>query len=281
MCSMREVTMLGDDRELPEHPESKNAGTVRRPQWRVLVVRTVSTGAVLLMLWQVLASFLWIFPPSPLRQLVPGNALTSYMIPMFGQSWSVFAPEPINGDYHFNVRAVVKTDDGEETTGWVSATDVELSMVKYNLFPPRAGVQAEELASTVKGAWDALNDDHREVARLGYFEGKWEQRLAEKLRSYGDREAQVEDYTSEEHRAVAYATQVAKALWGERVVRVQYRVSRQNVVPFAERNSPDAVRPEPQTVLPGWRAPLVEAGQDEKNFADIFASQYKRLQGER
>src|SRR5690625_6020841 len=31
------------------------------------------------------ATFLWIAPSSALRDVVPGNALQSYMIPMFGQ----------------------------------------------------------------------------------------------------------------------------------------------------------------------------------------------------
>ena len=77
--------------------------------------------------FHLFASFLWIAPSSTLREVIPGNLLSQYMIPMWGQSWSVFAPEPINGDYYFDVRAVVSTPDGgEETTDWVRATDVEL-----------------------------------------------------------------------------------------------------------------------------------------------------------
>src|SRR5690625_8051402 len=55
------------------------------------VKRTVTLAAVLFTAFHVFATFLWIAPSSALRDVVPGNALESYMIPMFGQSWSVFA----------------------------------------------------------------------------------------------------------------------------------------------------------------------------------------------
>lgn len=273
------VVRQGKSETLALDNESAELNHSRGNRGRTILVRVISFVAVIFTAWHVFASFLWIFPPSPLRQLVPGNALTSYMIPMFGQSWSVFAPEPINGDYHFNVRALVQKDGADEVTGWVSATDVELSMVQYNLFPPRAGVQAEELASTVKGSWGELNEEQREVVALDFFEADWEARLKDELESQGDENDLVDDYLVQDHRATAYATQVAKAIWGNDVVRVQYRVSRQNVVPFIDRNDAEAQRPEPQIVLPGWRAPLVEKGQSEQDFADVFKAQYEKLQG--
>src|SRR5690606_6227899 len=43
-------------------------------------------------------------------------------------------------------------------------------------------------------------------------------------------------------QTLAYATQVAFAIWGEdQGQRVQHEVSRQNVIPFAERNDPDGL----------------------------------------
>ena len=89
--------------------------------------RTIMVIAMALTGFHLFATFLWIAPSSALREVIPGDLLSKYMIPMWGQSWSVFAPEPINGDYYFDVRAVVSTPDGgEETTDWVRATDVEL-----------------------------------------------------------------------------------------------------------------------------------------------------------
>jgi len=54
-------------------------------------------------------------------------------------------------------------------------------------------------------------------------------------------------------------------------------VSRQNIIPFAQRHNPDAVRPDPTVVLPGWRGLIVEEGQSDKNFADVFSGQFERI----
>ena len=252
-------------------------------------VRLVALIAVILAAWHIFASFLWIAPYSEnAREVVPGDLLTSYMIPFFGQSWSVFAPEPINGDYHFNVRAVIVGADGEEReTGWVSATDVELSMIQYNLVPPRAGIQSSEVASGYKDAFDRMEEVDRAIIGGDFAVDEWEIGLRAALEQQDDeqvsalapdvREARIDELLAEEHRSTAYATQVAKAIWGDDVRQVQYRVSRQNIVPFAQRHDPGAQRPEPMVVLPGWRGPVVEPGQDEENFADVFRGQFERI----
>lgn len=246
-------------------------------------VRAVALIAVLFTGWHVFASFLWIAPYSEnAREVVPGELLTNYMIPFFGQSWSVFAPEPINGDYHFNVRATL--DDGSET-GWVSATDVELSMIQYNLMPPRAGIQSSEVASSYKGAFDSMEEIDRSVIAGDFSVDNWEVGLRAALEnqksesgsSAETREAKIDELMREEHRSTAYATQVAKAIWGDSVRQVQYRVSRQNIIPFAQRHNPDAQRPEPMIVLPGWRGLIVEEGQNDGNFGDVFRGQFERI----
>ncbi|WP_446430297.1 DUF5819 family protein [Leucobacter sp. 1207-22] len=238
------------------------------------------TAAVLFVAWHVFASFLWIAPPAPIRELAPGNALSSYMLPMFGQSWSVFAPEPINGDYRIQVRALVDNEGAEKTTEWVDATEVELSMIQYNLFPPRAGIGSNEVASQLKTAFDSLTADHKVIAGLNYFADDWNQRLQEKMKSYGDPEV-VDTFIAKEQQALAYATQVAYAMWGEEsVLRVQYHVTRQNIVPFDKRLDPEAQRPPVQNVDVGWRGTVVRDGQSSKAFADVFQRQYKKIHPE-
>lgn len=251
------------------------AHTRPRPTWWV---RLIAFAACLLTLWHIFASFLWIAPYSALREIPTQEVLSSYMLPMFGQSWSVFAPEPINGDYHFNVRAIVKEDGEEVETGWVSATDVELSMIRYNLFPPRAGIQSSEVASGQMNAYNKLNEEQKAVIALDFDKDDWEEwmvRSFDKLEGEGPSTAA---YMQEEHMATAYATQVAYAIWGDDVVKVQYRVSRQNVVPYADRNKPNAQRPDPTFSTTGWRAPLEEEGQSRDAFGSVFRSQFERSQ---
>lgn len=246
-----------------------------RPKWWV---RVIALAACLLTLWHVFASFLWIAPYSALREIPTQEALTAYMIPLFGQSWSVFAPEPINGDYHFNVRAVIEVDGAEVETGWVSATDVELSMIEYNLFPPRAGVQSSEVASGQMNAYNKLDDDQKAIVALDFDKNDGEEWM---VRSFDELEGEhpsTAAYVQADHLATTYATQVAYAIWGDDVLTVQYRVSRQNVVPFAQRNNPNAQRPEPTFSTTGWRLPIEEPGQSRADFADVFRAQFERTQ---
>jgi hypothetical protein len=234
------------------------------------VVRVIMVLAILFTAWHIFATFLWIAPASGLRQAVPGDVLTRYMIPMHGQSWSVFAPEPINGDYRLQVRAVVSENGTTRTTDWVDATAAEVTMLTHNLAPPRASIQAIELASRFKGAWDALSAEQQEIVALGYYTGTdWRERLTAALYATGDAGV-ADDYMAIERVITAYSTQVAYAMWGDGVGQVQFIVSRQNVIPFAQRNNPDAERPGVQPAPTGWRGVIEEPGQSRENFASIF-----------
>jgi len=249
-----------------------------RPEGRHRRQRLAIRGAVLIALlataWHLFASFLWISPPTPLRELVPGNALENYMIPWYGQSWSVFAPEPINGDYALHVRALVGDGDGEEAevTEWVNATAIEQSWATHNLFPPRAAGVSVRQASKLKEAWSDLTPEQQKTAELNYFKSEnWLGRMRDTMLAQGGEKGAVISYIVQERYSDAYATQVARAVWGDDVIRVQYEVTRQNVIPFAQRNDPDATRPDVQHTLTGWRGLIVMPGQDEKAFAAVFA----------
>ena len=97
-------------------------------------------------------------------------------------------------------------------------------------------------------------------------------RLETKLKEYDDPENTIPAYLESEHLATAYATQVAKAIWGDDVQRVQYQAARQNVVPFAERNDKGAERPNIQPVPVGWRALVVEEHQSQEEFTKYFCA---------
>ncbi|SMX95746.1 hypothetical protein BSP109_02899 [Brevibacterium sp. Mu109] len=226
--------------------------------------------ALVMTAWHVAASFLWIAPAGPARDAVPGDALRSYMLPMYGQSWSVFAPAPINGDHRLDIRAVVVENGEERVTDWVRATDVEISLSRHNLFPPRAANLAINVSSAHKSAYDDLNDDHEAVVAVDYVQDEWQPRLEEDLES--DDDGAVDPYLEAEEELTAYATQVAYAVWGENVARVQFQTTRQNVVPFAERNEPDAQKPPLQVVNTGWRGLIERDGQSREQFANYFCS---------
>lgn len=265
--------------------EEEVAATAETRARRPLAAKIMLVIAGLFTAWHVFASFLWISPPSELRSVVPGDALTSYMIPWYGQSWSVFAPAPINGDYRFQVRAVIAdgtTDTGAPkytSTSWVDATEVELSMSRHNLFPPRAANLSSQQASKLLNQWKKLSAEQKEIAALGFYEGDaWLGRLQAELGEVGSGAESIAPYILQERYSSAYATQIAFAVWGEdRVAQVQFQVSRQNIVPFSERLDPDAKRPEAEIAGTGWRGLIVMPGQSNSAFREVFLPTYERI----
>lgn len=242
-----------------------SAATKRPVLRRVVLILLAAFTA-----WHIFATFLWVAPASGLRQVLPGDLLRSYMLPMFGQSWSVFAPEPINGDYRLRVRATVVQNGEQKNSKWVDATAAELAMSTHHLFPPRAAVLATELASRYKRAYDGLGNAHHRIAGLSYFKGvDWSDRMISDLRKQGN-DPDLDAYLEAERQVTAYATQVAYAVWPGELVRVQFEVSRQNVIPFDRRNEPDAKRPKPKIVETGWRGPVEEPGQSRAAFTETF-----------
>lgn len=246
----------------------------KRPLW----LRLVAVACVGLTAWHVFATFLWVSPSSELLDAVPDKALRAYMQPMFGQSWSVFAPKPIDGDYSFEVRATLEDTNGRrEATQWVDAVNLEMDLIHHNLFPPRASLAGNQLASDYRNKWQKLNDEQKNVVTLGYFKGDdWSTRLNDDLNERAIQSTSsrknTKSFIETERAASAYATQVAKALWGQDISSVQFRAGRQAVVPFERRNDPDAQRPDAVTIDSGWRGLTVIEGQNEQNFAEVFNS---------
>lgn len=237
--------------------------------------------AAVLTSWHLFASFLWISPPTPLRELVPGDLLQQYMLPWYGQSWSVFAPAPLNGDYRFLIRAEVRDGSRVRTTEWVDAVQVEWTLAHHNMFAPKAATLANRQAEQFRSAWLDLNERQRGVVAQGYYEGaNWTEREAESLRAAGGDDAASERYLTAERHATAYATQVARAVWGDDVTYVQFEISRQDVVPFAKRNDSDAARPDRAVFATGWRGSLTLPGQDEEAFRDVFLPAYENYKRE-
>lgn len=240
----------------------------RRPLW----VRVVTIGCIAFTAWHVLATFLWVAPPSGLRDVVPKKALSSYMMPLFGQSWSVFAPAPVNGDYTLRVRAVV--EGSSEATEWVDATAAESNMLRHHAFPPRAAILAGIQARDYKKTYDRLSADQKKAVAAGYFKGEdWLRRLDAGLTKAAASKSErlaARSHVDSEGTTTAYATQVARAVWGDAVTSVDFEVSRQNVVPFANRNDPNAQRPKAVRINSGWRGQRTVVGQHEGRFAEVF-----------
>ncbi len=163
----------------------------------------------------------------------------------------------------------------EHVTQWIDATDAEYKLQYHKLLQPRAAALASEQASDYKSAWNDLNERQQEVVSWGYWKGKtpkgrFERALRDAAHGDEDAEKAAGRFISKHAFTLAYATQAARAVWGDDVVRVQFEVYRQNAVPFAERNDPAAQEPEKQYAPTGWRKPFVIAGQSQQAFTKVF-----------
>ena len=128
-------------------------------------------------------------------------------------------------------------------------------------------------------AYNKLNGDQQAVVGVDFAKDDGEVLMVRSFEKLEGDNPSTEAYMAEEHLSTAYATQVAYAIWGaDAVVKVQYRVSRQNVVPYEDRNDPSAQRPDPTFSTTGWRLPIEEEGQSRENFADTFRAQFERIQ---
>ena len=241
-------------------------------------VRLIAGLCVIATGWHIFATFLWIAPANGLRDAVPAQALSGYMLPLFGQSWSVFAPEPINGNITLKVRAYVGEEGSGHVTDWVNASAAELDMAHHNLFPPRAAILGLEQGSKYKSTFDKLTDAEKKIVAAGYFVGDdWFDRLETSLTAAGTKNTVTQNknlqrFLSQEKQTVAYATEVAKAMWGDEVQRIQVSASRQNITPFEDRHNPEA-KPQPIRVVDsGWRGTFSFPGQNSGHFSDIFSN---------
>lgn len=226
--------------------------------------------------FHLFATFLWIAPASEARNVFPDDSLKNYIQPMFHQGWSVFAPNPINSDYYMDVRAVIIKEDGtEEITEWVRATDVEIDHESYGMFSPRSIRLGLKTATNLNDSWDKLSNEQKEIVGKDYYDVNEYSILTKELQNV-ENGSSVNNYIKADATATAYSTQIAMAVWGEdNVVKVQYRASEHEIIPFSDRNKPGVERQEMDSAITGWRGLLVRPHQDSEKFAEYFCASDK------
>ncbi|WP_166848668.1 DUF5819 family protein [Isoptericola sp. BMS4] len=207
------------------------------PRWVVVVAAALA----LVVLVHSAATALWIAPRNPVSQAA-AEPLGKVMDPMFQQSWSLFAPTPINVANSLEVRAF---DADLNATEWVDVTDVEISAnFTHQLFPNRASRPTRMLAARAHAQFIKLTDDERHALGGHYHHDAWP-RLAEALEeadgsSSAARRRLVLAY---DKTMAAYATEYVRATVTELdPVYVQFRVVRQRAAPYASRDEvPQAI----------------------------------------
>ncbi|MFG2293273.1 DUF5819 family protein [Streptomyces sp. NPDC048603] len=103
--------------------------------------------------------FLHVAPPNTVGERHKGT-VEGWVYPEFEQNWKLFAPNPLQQNIAVQVRAQVRTADGERvTTGWRDLSAEDGAAIRGNPFPSH--VQQNEL----RRAWDFFTGSHDEENR--------------------------------------------------------------------------------------------------------------------
>jgi len=236
-----------------------------------VAARIMAVIVLLVLAWHFLATYTWNASPNATRQAIGDSALTAYMIPMFGQSWSVFAPNPGSVNQSLDVRAVVSKDGKETTTDWYSLTERSATEdIQLHPVPSRMYLNDFILANRYYDSALAIESSVRDKAGESYLGKDWADTLQHTMLSAlkVDASPAVTTYMDYERTVIGLGTEVAVARWGDDVKRVQVRVLKTPVTPFAQRN--DNVTPDVSYFVDGWRAPTRVPGIDTAVFRAMF-----------
>jgi len=247
--------------------EARSAGRKTIP----VAARIMAVVVLLVLAWHFLATYTWNASPNATRKAIGDSALTAYMIPMFGQSWSVFAPNPGSVNQSLDVRAVVSKDGKETTTGWYSLTHRAATQdIQLHPIPSRMYLNDFILANRYYDSALAIESSARDTAGASYLGKDWPSTLQHTMLGALKVETSpaVSTFMDYERTVVGLASEVALARWGDHVTRVEVRVLKKPVVPFAQRN--DKVTPETSYFVDGWRAVTPVPGTDTAVFRAMF-----------
>lgn len=221
----------------------------------------------------IVVTFLFNAPSNPVKETLRGE-IAGYMLPVFDQNWSLFAPNPINSEDTLLIRARIADPEGgdDRITEWVNATEREWTLVHHSLAPSRASRLSSNLHRRLHSAWDDLSADQQEIVARDFDAMPDWSPLADALieAQGGETSSAVANVVRGDRVATGYATQVARALWGDGVVAVQFELRRTPVPRWDVRFDPVPDDP-PSTVREfGWRPVLDADGQADEAFAATF-----------
>jgi hypothetical protein len=225
----------------------------------------------LVLAWHFLATYTWNASPNATRDAIGEQTLTAYMIPMFGQSWSVFAPNPGSTNQSLEVRATVLNDGTQTETEWFSLTGLSTTRdVQLHPIPSRMYLNDYILADRYFDSAMAIAENIRDQVGRDYGGDNWGEALrADLLAAIGTPEsATVDNFVNYELAVAGLVSEAAVARWGDGVTKVQVRVVKTPVVPFAERHT-DATT-EQTYFVDGWRTPVRIPGLDTAVFQSMF-----------
>ena len=214
---------------------------------------------------------------------VPTNSVSQafepqlgYLSPFFGQSWRLFAPNPIDEDRSLLVQGAYVGKDGQiRATPWVDWTSVELDVIEHRLVGGRAGYITIKLFGALSQQFRELEAGQQSLAvRSSALAPPSWTTLRLSLARVGPDDDDLSDYMRYDRAVTRLATEVLAARWPSRTfTAVRYSQRQQGVVPYDARHldSADrkASRPAPAMRIGGWRAPTFGPAAERRGVADF------------
>lgn len=215
---------------------------------------------------------------------IPTNAVSDaldpqldYLTPFFGQSWRLFAPDPIDEDMSLLVQGAYVDGGGNlRATPWVNWTRVEQDVIEHRLIGGRAGYITTKFYPKLDEEFQELESPEQKAlsARTSPLAPPSWDVLRDYLARIGPDEDDLADYMRFDQAATRLATDVVNARWPSRdVTAVRYALHEQGVVPYDARHGSkaerQAARPEPTMRIGGWRAPTYGPKAEGRGLADF------------
>ncbi|MGW0538387.1 DUF5819 family protein [Streptomyces sp. NPDC003032] len=192
----------------------------------------MATTAVLLFHFSMTA--LYNTPFNPVQKDL-SRVITGYMSPQFSQDWHLFAPDPVDADSGILVRAKVRTQDGQDVTGWTDITTPHIAKVhSQRMWPARVDRLPTGVKAQLESWRDPLLEKIRNKNKLDQPKGS----------AKGGTKAENPPLTVSEKSGRENATRFAQALatsearrhWGDAVQGIQIRVVSNEYPRFSERH---------------------------------------------
>ncbi|MDQ3157773.1 MAG: DUF5819 family protein [Actinomycetota bacterium] len=205
------------------------------------------------------------------------SSTTEYLNPYFTQNWRLFAPNPIAEDNALWFRGEYVADGQTRTTDWIDWTSVELDLVHHKIVGGRAGYTTSKMVGALNTRYFALNARQRQLAaddRDASLAGNAAFRKP-LVASGGDPEL-VDLYLRYETAVIRLGTSVLRGAHPDTTfTAVRYRIVRQPVVPYEDRNMSASqrrqVRPPEEIRRSGWRKPILSPESGNRTVADFLA----------
>ena len=187
--------------------------------WLVLSVVAVHTAVVAL----------WVAPFNLLQESVGTARVSSYILPVWDQAWSVFAPQTDTLTDRYQVRALVGSGKGQVATDWAPVTAKEVvASVRHHPFPSRTVLITTRLAGGITRTFNALTEAQKQVVHDAGAEVSVAD-LGQRLRSASTSPSELSEagaFLQAETGTEYFLSGIARAIWGGKVVAIQFRKDR-------------------------------------------------------